>query len=112
MSVFMEDKKQTSQNRNQLNIELPAEVARGVYSNLAVISHSNSEFVLDFIQVLPGTPKAEVRSRVIMTPQHAKRLLKALSDNLSKFEQSHGEITLQEKDVQLPPTFGGPTGYA
>ncbi|RMG21887.1 MAG: DUF3467 domain-containing protein [Bacteroidetes bacterium] len=106
----MEEK--NPKNRNQINIELPSEVARGVYSNLAVISHSNAEFVLDFIQVLPGTPKAEVRSRIIMTPQHAKRLLKALSDNVDKFEHSHGEILLGEGEIQLPPTFGGPAGFA
>ena len=106
----MEDKKQ--KKRNQINIELPSEIAKGVYSNLAVISHSNSEFVLDFIQVLPGTPKAEVRSRVIMTPQHARRLLKALSDNIDKFEQANGEILINEREMQLPPTFGGPTGFA
>lgn len=106
----MEEKQR--KKRNQLNIELPAEIARGVYSNLAVISHSNSEFVLDFVQVLPGTPKAEVRSRIIMTPQHAKRLLKALNDNVDKYERNNGEIHLSENEIQLPPTFGGPTGFA
>ncbi len=97
---------------NQLNIELPADVAHGVYSNLAVISHSMTEFVFDFIQVLPGTPKAEVRSRIIMTPQHAKRLMLALRENVEKFERAVGEIPILEKEVQLPPNFGGPAGIA
>ena len=106
----MADQKPTSPT--QINIELPADVAHGVYSNLAVISHSLSEFVLDFIQVLPGTPKAEVRARVIMTPQHAKRLLFALGENIEKFERVAGEIPILEKDIQLPPNFGGPVGFA
>jgi hypothetical protein len=98
---------------NQINIELPAEVANGVYANLAIISHSPTEFVLDFIQVLPGTPKAQVRSRVILAPQHAKRLLYALKDNLDKFERNYGEIDLgEQQETQLPPNFGGPAGYA
>jgi hypothetical protein len=106
----MEENKNKGQ---QLNIELPTEVARGVYSNLAIISHSHSEFVLDFVQVISGTPKAEVRSRIIVTPQNAKRLLYALRDNIEKFEMAHGDIHLAEKDMQIPPTFGGgPTGYA
>lgn len=97
---------------NQINIELSAEVARGVYSNLAVISHSHSEFILDFIQILSGTPKAEVRSRVIMTPQNAKRLMLALRENIEKFESVNGEVIIQDKDLGLPPNFGGPAGYA
>ena len=107
----MEDKKNQSAP-NQINIELSQEMARGVYSNLAVISHSHSEFVLDFIQVLSGTPKAEVRSRVIMTPQNAKRLLMALKENVDKFERNNGEVLIPEKEIQLPPNFGGPAGIA
>ena len=99
-------------NPNQINIELSAEVARGVYSNLAIISHSHSEFVLDFVQIMSGTPKAEVRSRVIMTPQNAKRLLMALKENLEKFEKAHGDITVIGGDINLPPNFGGPAGFA
>jgi hypothetical protein len=72
-----------------LNIELTEEIAEGTYSNLAIINHSPSEFVLDFIKIMPGVPKAKVKSRILLTPQHAKRLLKALSDNISKYE-SHG----------------------
>lgn len=104
------DKKDQVQ-QNQLNVEVPAEIAGGVYSNLAVISHSNSEFVLDFLQVMPGVPKAEVRTRVIMTPFHAKRLLQALADNVAKFENSFGSVDTGN-DLGAPPTFGGPTGFA
>ena len=81
-----------NENQNQLNIELSAEVAEGTYSNLAIISHSSSEFVIDFIRIMPGTPKANVKSRIILTPEHAKRLLFALQDNISKYEQQHGKI--------------------
>jgi hypothetical protein len=104
------DKKDQVQ-QNQLNVEVPAEIAAGVYSNLAVISHSNAEFVMDFLQVMPGVPKAEVRTRVIMTPFHAKRLLQALADNVSKFENNFGSVDTGH-DHGAPPTFGGPTGFA
>jgi len=100
------------ENKKALNIELPLDVARGVYSNLAIISHSSSEFILDFVQVLPGTPKAEVRSRIIMTPEHAKRLLKALGENVKKYENAHGELALREQEIQLPPNILGPSGIA
>ena len=78
--------------KDGLNIELSEEVAEGNYSNLAIINHSPSEFVLDFIQMMPGVPKAKVKSRIILTPQHAKRLMKALNENVSKFEDQHGKI--------------------
>ena len=78
-------------NPNQLNIELTEEVAEGVYSNLAIITHSNAEFVLDFVQVMPGTPKAKVKTRVLLTPQHAKRFMKAMVDNIQKFESRCGK---------------------
>jgi hypothetical protein len=94
-----------------LNIELTEEVAEGTYSNLAIINHSPSEFVVDFVQVMPGVPKAKVKSRIILTPQHAKRLMKALADNVVKFEAQHGKI----KDVDpgvIPLNFGGPTAEA
>lgn len=98
---------------NQLNIELNEEVAEGIYSNLAIITHSNSEFVLDFIRVMPGVPKAQVKSRVVLTPQHAKRLLRALNDNVKKFESQHGNIKeAQFPDAAFPMTFGGPKGEA
>ena len=75
-----------------LNIELSEEISEGVYSNLAIINHSPSEFVVDFIQMMPGVPKAKVKSRIVLTPQHAKRFMKAINDNISKFENQHGEI--------------------
>ncbi len=105
-----------SENKNQnqkgkLNIELPEEIAEGIYSNLAIINHSVSEFVIDFISIMPGKPKAKVKSRIILTPQHAKRLAKALADNIKKFEKSHGEIKDYDKHPQIPMNFG-PTGQA
>ncbi len=106
----MEDK----QPKNQIQIELSDEVGQGVFSNLAVITHSAAEFVLDFIRVMPGVPKARVKSRIILTPEHAKRLMAALKDNIAKYESSHGPI----KEVKdhggpvVPMTFGGPTAQA
>jgi len=98
---------------NQLNIELTEEIAEGSYSNLVIISHSNAEFVLDFIRILPGLPKAKVRSRIIMTPMHTKRLLFALQDNLSKFEQQYGVIDIKDGEPPLSPMgFSGPAGMA
>ena len=88
------------------------EVAEGTYSNMAIINHSPSEFVVDFIQMMPGIPKAKVRSRVILTPQHAKRLIKALSDNVNKFESQHGEIKDIDPGSAIPLNFGGPTPMA
>jgi hypothetical protein len=95
----------------QLNIELSEDMAEGTYSNLAIITHSNSEFVIDFIKVMPGVPKARVKSRVVLTPQHAKRFLAALSDNISKFESVHGTIK-QTEGLNIPMNFGGPTAQA
>ncbi len=92
-------------DKNQLNIELTEEVAEGVYSNLAIITHSSAEFVFDFIRVMPGVPKAKVKTRIIMTPQHAKRLLKALHDNISKYEANQGEIKDHEGYGGLPMNF-------
>ncbi|MFO0399451.1 MAG: DUF3467 domain-containing protein, partial [Sphingobacteriia bacterium] len=98
---------------NQLNIELSEDVAEGIYSNLAIISHSNAEFILDYIRILPGVPKAKVKSRIIMTPQHTKRLLLAIQDNIAKFESQFGEIEMNENELAMPPmNFGGPTGMA
>ena len=87
---------------NQLQIELKEDVAQGVYCNLAVISHSSSEFVLDLIRVLPGLPKAQVKSRIVMTPEHTKRLVLALQDNLRKYEAQFGEIRLPERQGYIP----------
>ena len=96
--------------KNQLNIEIDEKVAEGMYANLAIINHSVSEFVVDFVNVMPGTPKAKVKLRIILTPQHAKRFMKALAENIKRFESGHGEI----KDYEQPPipmNFG-PTGQA
>jgi hypothetical protein len=100
------------QNENQLNIELSEEIAEGTYSNLAIITHSNSEFVLDFIRVMPGVPKARVKSRVILTPEHAKRLLSALEDNIEKYETINGRIKVQPDHPGFPMNFGGTMGQA
>jgi hypothetical protein len=96
---------------NQLNIEISEEVADGIYSNLAIITHSNAEFVVDFVRVMPGVPKAKVRSRILLTPQHAKRLMRALMDNIGKYEQVHGNIRETEMP-EIPMNFGGPAAQA
>ena len=101
---------QNQPKQGEINIELPEDVAEGTYSNLAIITHSHSEFIIDFVRMMPGVPKAKVKSRIVLTPQHAKRLMKALADNVSRFEKAHGEI----KDYEQPPipmNFG-PTGEA
>jgi hypothetical protein len=100
-------------NQAQISIELNEEVAQGTYSNLAVITHSASEFVIDFIRIMPGIPKAQVKSRIILTPEHAKRLAAALEDNISKYEAVHGTIKEVSGSVPtIPMTFGGPTAQA
>ena len=101
---------QKSNKEGQINIELDDKTAEGTYANLAIINHSVSEFIVDFVSVMPGQPKAKVKSRIILTPQHAKRLVKALAENVKRFEKNHGEI----KDYEQPPipmNFG-PTGQA
>ena len=97
---------------NQLNIELSEDVADGIYSNLAIITHSNTEFVIDYIRVMPGVPKAKVKSRILLTPQHAKRLMKALTENIRKYESVHGEIQDTEGVQGIPMNFGGPSAQA
>ena len=95
-----------------INIEISEETAEGIYSNLAIISHSNSEFVVDFIRLMPNVPKAKVKARIILTPQHAKRLLFALKDNVQKYEQQFGKIDEPEQP-QLPPmNFNTPPAQA
>lgn len=96
---------------NQLNIEISEETAEGQYVNLAIITHSHAEFVIDFVNVMPGTPKSKVKSRIILTPQHAKRFMKALMENVSRFEAVSGTIQDLEA-VELPMNFGGPTAQA
>jgi len=103
---------QTPEQGPHLDIELNEEVAEGIYSNLAIITHSNSEFVLDFIKVMPGVPKARVKSRIVLTPQHAKRLLAALKDNVAKFEATNGVIKVEGQTAAFPMNFGGPTAQA
>lgn len=107
----MADEKQNVQD-NQINIELSEEIAEGVYSNLAMIAHSNSEFVIDFIRLMPGVPKAKVKSRVVITPEHAKRLLTALEDNIQKYEENFGAIKNTAEAPKFPINFGGAVGEA
>lgn len=106
----MAEKKE--QKQKQISIELSDEMAEGVYSNLAIISHSQSEFVLDFIRMMPNVPKAKVKSRVILTPQHAKRLMRALEDNLKKFEQQFGQVADSEPPMIPPMNFNTPKAQA
>lgn len=100
----------SNQHQEKINIELDEKIAEGIYSNLAIINHSSSEFVLDFVCIMPGIPKAKVKSRIVLTPQHAKRLVKALAENVHRFEVSHGEITDTEQPA-IPLNFG-PAGQA
>lgn len=102
---------ENQQQEQQLNIELTEEIADGAYANLAIITHSFAEFVIDFVNVMPNMPKAKVKSRVVMTPQHAKRLMRALVDNVKRFEAQHGQIKDGEA-TNMPFTFGGPTAQA
>lgn len=108
----MSDKNKKPEGQNQINIELTEDIAEGVYSNLAMIAHSNSEFVIDFIRLMPGVPKAKVKSRVIITPEHAKRLLMALKENIQKYEDIFGPIKQNEDAPKFPMNFGGPVGEA
>ncbi len=107
----MDDKKVNMPKPGEINIELDEQTGEGVYSNLAIISHSNSEFVIDFARIMPGVPKAKVKSRIVLTPEHAKRLFLALKDNIQKFESQFGAIKIIE-GPSLPMNFGGPQGEA
>jgi len=100
------------QNQNQINIELSEEVAEGTYANLAIITHSSSEFVLDFIRIMPGVPKGKVKSRIVMTPEHAKKLMRALADNIAKYESVQGVIKEDVGQQAFPINFGGPATEA
>ena len=99
------------EKNSEISVELSEEVAEGIYSNLAVITHSNTEFVLDFIRVMPGIPKAKVKSRIILTPEHAMRLMNAMKDNIEKFEKVNGKINTHD-GPPFPMNFGGPTAEA
>lgn len=98
-------------DQNQINIELSDEIAEGTYSNLAIIAHSQSEFVVDFVKMLPNVPKAKVKSRIILTPSHAKRLMAALADNIRKYEQQFGQID-DQNHPGYPPINFTPTAQA
>jgi hypothetical protein len=100
--------------QGQINIELTDETGQGTYANLAVITHSSSEFVVDFVRIMPGLPKAKVQSRIILTPEHAKRLMGALQENISKFESVNGHIKIStnKSGNPIPMNFGGPTAQA
>ncbi len=106
--ILMSDQQQPP---NGINIEISEEVAEGMYANLAIITHSHAEFVIDFVNVMPGTPKSKVKSRIIFTPQHAKRFMKALMENVSRYEAAHGDIKDLE-EMQIPLNFGGPVAQA
>ncbi len=108
----MAEDQEKKANPNQINIELSEEVAEGEYANLAMIAHSNSEFVIDFIRLMPGVPKAKVKSRIVITPEHAKRLLNALNDNIQKYEDTFGPIKKTEEAPKFPINFGGTIGEA
>ena len=111
----MAEEKKAKKTQNQINIELPEELADGIYANLAIISHSHSGFVLDFIRMLPNVPKAKVKSRLIVTPEHAKRFLSALADNVKKYEAQHGTITVKKgggSGNNFPPMNFTPTAQA
>ena len=100
------------EKKNEINIELNEEVAQGTYSNLAIITHSSSEFIIDFVRMMPGVPKAQVKSRIILTPEHAKRLLLALQENVSKYEAAHGKVKVDNGAPAIPMNFGGGMGEA
>lgn len=102
---------ENNNQENQIQIELTDDVAEGTYSNLAIISHSSSEFVIDFVRIVPGVPKAKVKSRIILTPEHAKRLLSALDENIRKFESLKGAIDIDNPSGFIPP-MTGPIGQA
>jgi hypothetical protein len=99
------------QPNNQINIEISEEIAEGTYANLAIITHSHAEFIMDFVNVMPGTPKSKVKSRIIFTPMHAKRFMRAMIENIEKYEAVNGTIKDIEQ-VEIPLNFGGPTAQA
>ena len=112
-SSYMSEIEEENNPGQQLNIELTEELAEGVYANLAMIGHSNTEFVVDFIRVLPGVPKAKVKSRIILTPEHAVRFLEALRENIERYEDQFGAIKVQPQGTPSAPfSFGGSMGQA
>lgn len=109
---IMAHHKNDNPNKNQMSIELTDEIAEGIYSNLAIIAHSPSEFVVDFVRIVPNRPKAKVKARIILTPQHAKRLMRALADNVQKFESLHGPIQEPDSGGIPPMNFNVPPAQA
>lgn len=103
---------ENQEQNNQINIELSEDMAEGIYSNLAMIAHSNTEFVIDFIRIMPGVPKAKVKSRIVMTPEHAVRFLQALKDNLDRYQETFGDIKDMSDLPKIPFNFGGSMGQA
>ncbi len=97
---------------NKFQLELPAEVAEGIYANLALITHSQAEFIVDFIRMMPGVEKARVKSRIVLTPQHAKRLMRALADNIHKYESVFGTIVEPEAGNTIAPFMNVPPAEA
>jgi ribonuclease BN (tRNA processing enzyme) len=95
------------EEEKKIDIALSDDVAEGTYSNLVIITHSHSEFILDFVSLMPGVPKGKVKSRIVMTPQHAKRLLGALDENIKRFEAMHGQITDNDPNRGIPLNIGG-----
>ena len=96
---------------NKLDITVPEEIAKGIYSNLQIVQHSPTEFILDFIQIMPGVPKAQVRSRVILNPVHAKKLLHAMQENIARYEMTFGKIK-EENVPNVPYSEINPMGKA
>lgn len=108
----MDTPNHSNPQEQQINIELSEQMAEGTYANLVMIAHSQSEFFLDFVRLVPGAPKAKVQSRIILTPDHAKRLLHVLKDSIDKFEENVGKISVQEEANRFPLNFGGTVGEA
>lgn len=108
--------KEEKNPQNQITIDLSEEMAEGTYANLAIIAHSHAEFVIDFVRTMPNVPKAKVKSRIILTPSHAKRLLSALNDNIKKYEAQYGKIEMGKggggETMQFPPLNFTPTAKA
>lgn len=97
---------------NKINIEMPEELAEGTYANLTIVSHNYAEFVLDFVRMYPNLPKAKVKSRIILTPYHAKRMLQALAENVKQYELKHGKIEEPDNTIIPPMSFNSPKGQA
>ena len=108
----MEENKNPQQQQNQFQMGINPEVAEGTYSNLALITHSSSDFILDFATALPGMPQPQIKSRVIMAPEHAKRLLQALQSNVYNYEQTFGKIKMPDETDRTIAPFGTPKGEA